>query len=59
MVFWGSAGMERGMVSAQIQNQIVDMLVALVENENVVVQETSQEHRVEHVNDLFGSRFLT
>ena len=42
------------MVSAQIQNQIVDMLVALVENENVVVQETSQEHRVEHVNDCLG-----
>ena len=29
------------MVSAEVQEQIVDMLVALVENENDVVQETS------------------
>ena len=43
------------MVSAQVQEQIVDMLVALVENENVVVQEASQEHRVEHVNGCLGA----
>ena len=43
------------MFSAQIQEQIVDMLVALVENENDVVQETLQEHRVEHVNDCLGA----